>query len=345
MLKLKKGQVVAAGPLEVSIGGERRMAWADPVTIGPCEVGDEVIVNTEALDLGLGSGGFDIVLVNLSRGLDGTGAEGEHVMKLNYSPIQHPVATVEREAAGEEASGTAQPQVPVLAIGLHGHLAPAAWACALRLREEFDREAAIGYVQTEGGALPGALSRDVKDLLARKLIAGHVTSGSTWGGQGEAITLIGALDAAGSLGWDAVIAGPGPGILGSATSFGHGGMAALDVAHAGLALGAPVVLSPRLSSSDPRPRHRGLSHHSRSVIRLLLGPVDVPLPVGSGEIATVVEAEGSGRHEIPLEEVDLDGYIASGLPSRTMGREARDDPDFFAGPLAAGSRLAELIAA
>lgn len=78
---------------------------------------------------------------------------------------------------------------------------------------------------------------------------------------------------------------------------------------------------------------------------MLLGPVDVPLPAGSGEIAAVVEAEGNGRHEIPLEEVDLDGYIASGLPSRTMGREARDDPDFFSGPLAAGSRLAELIAA
>jgi hypothetical protein len=344
VLKLRRGKVVAAGPLEVSIGGDRRMAWADPAIVGPCEVGDEVIVNTEALDLGLGSGGFDIVMVNLTRGLDGTGAEGEHVMKLNYSPIQHPVGTVEREAAGEQASGTAQPQVPVLAIGLHGHLAPAAWACALRLDREFGRRATVGYVQTEGGALPGSLSRDVRDLLARELIAGHVTSGATWGGQGEAITLVGALDAAGSLGWDAVIAGPGPGILGSATTYGHGGMAALDVAHAGLSLGAEVVLSPRLSSSDPRPRHRGLSHHTRSVIRLLLGSVEVPLPEGSEEIAGVVETEGRVEHRIPIERVDLDGYIESGLPSQTMGRQARDDPDFFAGPLAAGSRLAELIA-
>ena len=33
-----------------------------------------MIVNTEALDLGLGSGGFDIVHVNLTRGLDGGAA-------------------------------------------------------------------------------------------------------------------------------------------------------------------------------------------------------------------------------------------------------------------------------
>jgi hypothetical protein len=33
-------------------------------------VGDEVIVNVQARDLGLGSGGFDIVHVNLTRGLN-----------------------------------------------------------------------------------------------------------------------------------------------------------------------------------------------------------------------------------------------------------------------------------
>ena len=70
MLKLRKGTVVATSPLEVELGGERRLAWADPVLAGACEPGDEVIVNTEALDLGLGSGGFDIVLVNLTRGLE-----------------------------------------------------------------------------------------------------------------------------------------------------------------------------------------------------------------------------------------------------------------------------------
>jgi hypothetical protein len=360
MLKLRRGTVVATGPLEVRIGEENRPAWADHGLVGLCDIGDEVVVNVEALDIGLGSGGFDIVLVNLTRGLQGGGAESDHVMKLNYSPLQHPVSTIEREvpddghhgdndgrtdgeAAGAPESGSAAQRLPVVAIGLHGHLAPVVWACATRAAEAGRKRPAIGYVQTGGGALPGALSRDVSNLLEAGLLCGHVTAGPAYGGQQEAITLVGAIDAAGSLGWDAVVAGPGPGILGSATTYGHGGMASLDVAHAGLALGAPVVLSPRLSSGDPRPRHRGLSHHSRTVMSLVLGAVDVPLPEGSEQLAGAVEQEGRGRHRITTEPVDLDGYLGSGLPTRTMGRDLQQDPEFFAGPLAAGSRLASLI--
>jgi hypothetical protein len=355
VLKLRRGTVVATGPLEIRVGEETRPAWADLGLVGPCDIGDEVVVNVEALDLGLGSGGFDVVLVNLTRGLNGAGADGEHVMKLNYSPLQHPVATIEREVGdsaepvggGSRESGDDRDRAssgpPVLAIGLHGHLAPAAWACASWAAEAGQGQPSIGYVQTGGGALPGALSRDVGTLLDSGLLSGHVTAGPAYGGRQEAITLVGALDAAGSLGWDAVIAGPGPGILGSATTYGHGGMAALDVAHAGLSLGFPVILSARLSSGDPRPRHRGLSHHSRTVMRLVLGAVDVPLPDGSAQLSSVVEEEGRGRHHVTTESVDLDGYLASGLPTRTMGRDLHQDPEFFAGPLAAGSRLCSLI--
>src|ERR1700688_4329082 len=75
--------------------GGRRAAIADVGLVGVAEVGDEVIVNVEALDLGLGSGGFDIVHVNLTRGLESSGAEGAHVMKLNYTSLQHGVAPVE----------------------------------------------------------------------------------------------------------------------------------------------------------------------------------------------------------------------------------------------------------
>ena len=73
MLKLRRGVVVAADPLEVEVDGERRRAWADESMVGEMGEGDEVIVNVEALDLGLGSGGFDVVHVNLTRGLGGRG--------------------------------------------------------------------------------------------------------------------------------------------------------------------------------------------------------------------------------------------------------------------------------
>lgn len=320
--------MISTDPLEVKLDetGQRRRAWADEGMVGSCEAGDEVIVNVEALDLGLGSGGFDIVHVNLTRGLAAEGSDREHVMKLNYSSLQHPVGTIEREAGCERTAA-----VPVLAIGLHGHLAPAAWAAAEAGAE------GVGYIQTGGGALPGSLSRDVADLLDRGLLAGHVTAGPAYGGGEEAITLVGAIDAAASLGWKAVIAGPGPGILGSATAYGHGGMVALDVIHAGLALGAPVLLSPRLSAGDPRPRHQGLSHHSRAVLDLALGPVELPMP------AEFLDLAPEGTPGIEAVDADLEGYAGSGLPRRTMGRDLEEDRPFFAGPLAAGKRLAGLI--
>ena len=110
MLKLRRGVVVAADPLTVEVAGEERPAWADRSLVGEVAEGDEVIVNTEALDLGLGSGGFDVVHVNLTRGLAGGGATGDqHVMKLNYTSLQHPVEPVEAPLGEESAdvAGTA----------------------------------------------------------------------------------------------------------------------------------------------------------------------------------------------------------------------------------------------
>jgi hypothetical protein len=351
MLKLRRGVVVSTDPLEVELDGERRPAWADPTLVGEVEAGDEVIVNTEALDLGLGSGGFDVVHANLTRGLAATPAGEAHVMKLNYTSLQHAVAPVEAPLEDSARDGTpATPPVPVCVLPLHGHLAPVAWAV--------DRAAPglrVGYLQTPGGALPGRLSRDVAGLRERGLIDGHVTVAPCYGGEDEAISLVGGLDAAaGGLGWEAIVAGPGPGILGSSARYGHGGMAALDTAHAALALGMPTVISPRLSSSDPRPRHRGLSHHTESVLELLLRTVRVAAPevdaerwADSAERADedaldALIALCRDRHDIDVQPVDLDAYADSGLPTRTMGRELSEDPLFFAAPLAAGRALAAL---
>jgi Protein of unknown function (DUF3866) len=328
-LKLRRGVVVGADPLTVEVEGERRRAWADTSLLGEMREGDEVVVNVEALDLGLGSGGFDIVHVNLTRGLEGGGADGEHVMKLNYTSLQHPSEPVERMSADPK------PTMPVLVLPLHGHLAPTAWAVARALPGS-----KVGYVQTGGGALPGSLSRDMAELRERELLCGHVTAAPAYGGEREAWSVAGALDAAASsLGWDAALVAPGPGIIGSETRLGHGGMAALDSAHAALALGLPTLLSPRLSGADPRQRHRGVSHHTLTVMRLLLGAVEVAVPAGH-PVVTAQLAEATGwRHRLREAPADLQGYAASGLPARSMGRGLDEDPLFFAAPLAAGAAL------
>lgn len=336
MLTLRRGVVVSAGDgeavqeLDVEVDGERRPAKVDVVLLGPCRQGDEVVVNVAARDLGLGSGGFDIVHVNLTRGLEGEGAAGAHVMKLNYTSLQHAVEPVEGEEL-EVPLGR-----PAAVFGLHGQLAPLAWAFA----QSAGTGVRLGYVQTAGGALPGSLSRVVAQLRERGLLAGHLTAGPAFGGENEAISTAGAVHhGLAEAGWDAAVCGPGPGILGSASALGHGGMAALDSAHATLALGCPTLVVARMSSADPRERHRGVSHHTRTVLDLLLAPVVVALP---GD-AAVDAAELDDRHDVRRVEVDLEDYAAAGLPARTMGRDLSEDPLFFAAALAAGGALAAML--
>jgi hypothetical protein len=348
-LRLRRGAVVAEEPLAVEVDGQRRPAWADTALLGEMREGDEVIVNVAALDLGLGSGGFDVVHVNLTRGLAAGGTADKHpaeyadkhVMKLNYTSLQHPVDPVELpvfvppEIGGKETPERNGRSMPVLVLPLHGHLAPAAWAAA-----QVSPGLKLGYVQTAGGALPGSLSRDLAQLRERGLLCDHITAAPAYGGEQEALSVAGALDAAAdNLGWDAALVGPGPGIIGSDTRLGHGGMAALDSAHAALALGLPTLLSPRLSEADPRERHRGVSHHTLTVLELLLGGVEVPVPEGHPEAAAQLADAAGNRHKLHEAQPDLDGYSASGLPARTMGRGIKDDPLFFVAALAAGQVL------
>ena len=341
MLALRRGVVLSAGDpskpmqeLEVRLGGERRPALADVALVGAARNGDDVVVNVAAVDLELGSGGYDVVHVNLTRGLAATGTPGAHVMKLNYTSLQHAVLPVEDSApsGGDKGSSAAHAILPggapTAICFLHGQLAPLAWAFA-----QSAPGARLGYVQTAGGALPGGLSRVVAELRARGLLAGHLTAAPAYGGEGEAITTAGALQHGFvARHWHAAVCAPGPGILGSGTALGHGGLVALESAHTAAALGCHVVVAPRRSSGDPRPRHRGLSHHARTMLELAL----VPFTVATDSVAE----PGLERHSWRRGEADLDGYAASGLPSRTMGRRMAEDPEFFAAALAAGSVLA-----
>ena len=293
-------------------GRGERAAIADTGLVGAAAAGDDVVVNTQAADLELGSGGFDVVHVNLTRGLDGPGVRGAHVMKLNYSSLQHARAA-RRGSRARVAARSARPPSSRSTGSLRRSRGPTAQARP---------GATLGYIQTTGGALPGSHSRVVRDLRGRGLLAGHLTAGAAYGGEGEAITTAGALDhGLRARGWDAAVCGPGPGILGTSTPLGHGGLTALETAHTALALGCEVAICPRMSSADPRPRHRGLSHHTRTVLELLLAPVTVAAPAGALEAV----GDGAPGHTVREAQADLAGYAASGLPARTMGRDIDQD--------------------
>jgi uncharacterized protein DUF3866 len=310
------------------------------------------------------------VHVNLTRGLAAEGTPDAHVMKLNYTSMQHAVIPVEDTEVGASANGgpvggelDLPLELPVGVLALHGQLAAVAWAFA-----QAQPELKLGFVQTPGGALPGGHSRLVRALRERGLLAGHLTAGASYGGEGEAITTGGALHhGLRTLGWDAAVCGPGPGIVGSCSPLGHGGMHALDSAHTALALGAQTLLVARMSSADGRERHRGISHHTLTVLDLLLEPVTVALPAGirspvgadlrAGLGSVFARSAGRGKPQLELKverparmahhdwrhaQVDMPGYLASGLPTETMGRSLVEDPLFFAAALSGGTVLAKL---
>ena len=289
---------------------------AYPRQTGPMEVGDTVLLNTQGRDLGLGSGGFDIVYANLTRGLGLLPASGAHVIALPYTPGQSAVACVEEhDPLAEQLDG-----LPVVCCGLHSQLAPVVAGIGTGVR--------IAYVQLAGGALPVALSDTVRLLKTRQLLETSVAVAPCFDGDVQALSTASALAWAKAKGFDVVVCGIGPGIVGSGSALGHGGLAVSDAANATAALGGRAIVVVRYSGRDPRERHGGVSHHTRSALRLILGDREVVWPSGlerDAEIGDVVEVDVSGWRE-----------VCANLSLTHMGRHADDDPWFFAAAFAAG---------
>ena len=294
-----------------------RSCLAYPHLTGEVQVGDTVLVNTQAAELELGSGGFDVLYANLTRGLGLGPADRAHVMTLPYAPGQLAVRFAEEESQGlERLAG-----LPVVCTGLHSQLAPVCAALGGRR---------VVYVQLAGGALPVSLSDTVRALKARRLLETAIAVSPCLDGDLQCVTAASALVHAAARGAEVVVCGIGPGIVGTGSRFGHGGLAAADAANAAAALGGSPVVAPRVSFRDERERHRGLSHHTRAALELCLGEVRVAWPAG------LDPPDG-----VEVVAVDVSGWEAAcaALPLSHMGRGPDDDPWFFAAAFAAG-RLA-----
>lgn len=324
-LSLRWGTVTAVrerldGLVRLEVDGEPCLAY--PRLTGEVEEGDVVVVNMQARDLGLGSGGYDVVYVNLTRGLRLRAEEGMHVMTLPYTPGQS-------AARFAEEDGTAAARldgVPVVCCGLHSQVAPVCAALA---------GLHVAYVQLGGGALPVSLSDTLRALRARGLVDVTIAVSPCLDGDLQCVTVPSALTVAAARGAQAVVCAIGPGIVGTGTRLGHGGLAVAEAANAAVALGGVVVVTPRVSLADERARHRGLSHHTRAALDLCLAHVHVPWPLGLDL-----------PDDISVETVDVAGWqdACAGLPLDHMGRSVADDPWFFAAAFAAG-KLARRLAA
>jgi len=296
---------------------------AYPRQTGPVEVGDTVLVNTQARDLELGSGGFDIVYANLTRGLGLQPPHQAHVMGLPYTPGQASAQCVEEhDQLAEELDG-----LPVVCCGLHSQLAPVVAGIGTGVR--------IAYAQLGGGALPVALSDTVRLLKTRQLLETTIAVAPCVDADVQAVNVASALAWARWRGFDVVVCGIGPGIVGTGSALGHGGLAVADAANAAVALGGRPIVVVRYSTEDRRERHRGVSHHTRSALGLVLGDRDVAWPAGLSPDAALGE----------VVEVDVEGWrdACSSLPLLHMGRGPTDDPWFFASAFAAGRHARALL--
>src|SRR6187551_880323 len=90
-ISLRRGTVTGvaerqSGLIRLEVDGIECVAY--PRLTGEVEVGDDVLVNVQARSLELGSGGFDVLYANLTRGLGLGAEEGAHVMALPYTPGQ-----------------------------------------------------------------------------------------------------------------------------------------------------------------------------------------------------------------------------------------------------------------
>ncbi len=311
-------------------------------TVGTPDIGDTVILNTTGIALGLGTGGMAFAVAVLTPGGDVRSGDAstpdDHIVKARYTADQTAVPPLELHPGYSEDP---LPGTPIVVCMLHSQL-PAVCA-AIRIHNPALR---IAYVATDGGALHAGFSQTVRGLRDAGWICGCITAGQAMGGDFEAVTVASALCGAVSvLKADIVVICQLPGNAGTGTVYGHSGLEQgmwLDIAQR---LGGQSIATLRASSSDPRPRHQGTSHHSRTVLGMTSGHGHlVAVPRGDAWHLAGRDQEWTERQLVaPVEIPDIRKICASaGIPLRSMGRSYDEDPLIFQCAAAAGTLASTL---
>ncbi|MEV4771632.1 DUF3866 family protein [Micromonospora humida] len=360
MVRWRSGTVTAvrrrwAGAVELDVAlpdGAAMRALAYPELVGDPVPGDRVLLNAGALLMGLGTGGYALVVALPDRlpadpPQAGDTRDAGHLVKARYTPLQPIMLGVDEEASPHHALLAAVDDLdglPVVTADLHSAL-PAILAGI----HADSPGARVAYLLTDGGALPAWFSRTLDGL--RDALVGTVSVGQAFGGDLEAATLhTGLLAARHVLRADVAVVAQGPGNLGTGTRWGFSGVAVGEAVNAVAVLGGRPVGSLRISDADARPRHQGVSHHSLTAYgRVALAPAELVVPDGlPPELAARVDAALAplaGRHT--LVRVDTDGLDAAlrALPVRlsTMGRGLDADHAYFLAAAAAGRHAATLL--
>lgn len=314
---------------------------------GSLRAGDEVLLNTTAVSLSLGTGGAHFILARLEQTPDTSyfpGREAGHILKLRYTPLQLRVCAVEEEDSPHRAAFArfaGLPGTPVVAAELLSQAAAA--AVALRAGGPGLR---IALLHLDSAALPIAFSRVVGQLRAGGILDATVTVGQSFGGDYEAINVYSGLAAAHAVaGADVILVSQGPGNAGTGTELGFSGLSLVEALHAADYLGGEAILIPRVSQGDGRARHQGLSHHSRTILNCLRGSAVLPVPDAETETLLALGAESPHRCVVEDSALAWKALEANRELLTTMGRGLDQDPLFFRTAAAAGQYASRRAAA
>ncbi|MCE5197490.1 MAG: DUF3866 family protein [Armatimonadota bacterium] len=357
MLTRARGRVISidigrgdALEISVEIDGQKSRAMAYTQITGPVQVGDEVLLNTTAVRKSLGTGGYHFVMANLSS-IDPGADEAGHIMKARYTPVQHSVLSVEEDDSPYRADieeFDTLGGMPVLIGQLHSQLAPAAAAIKRQTRSR----ARVCYIMTDSAALPYEFSRSAHELKNKGLIDAAITVGQAFGGDYEAVNIYTGLIAAKQVVHaDAVIVCPGPGNVGTGTTYGYTSIEQGEIVNVVNILGGNPIGIARISFADPRPRHQGLSHHTiTSLGRVALTKCTLVLPMMDQMRLLAVQEQIahspiSYRHTTRI----IDGRPGiielqeQGIKMSSMGRGFSEDEEFFLSAAAAGVLAADML--
>lgn len=337
----------------------RALAYTALVGDGGTDVvGQRVILTAAALARGLGTGGLAMVVTFPdSLPADPPPAPG-HIVKARYTPTQYLTLGVdEQESPHHRVLATAEHLggMPVVVADLHSAV-PAILAGVRAV----DPALRVAYVHTDGGALPIWFSRTVAALRATGWIGATITTGQSFGGDLEAVTVHSGLLAARHVaGADLAVVAQGPGNLGTGTPWGFSGVACGEALNAAAVLAGAPVAALRVSGADARPRHRGISHHSLTAVgRVATARASVVVPRFDGVDLPAEAAPTAGldelidsqlpalaHHHLRHERVDglYDALLASPVRLSTMGRSLAQDPAAFLAAAAAGRFAARLV--
>lgn len=358
MIRIRTGKVIEISEnfaeiqmIKVEMEGREGKAINYPHLTGKVSKGDLVQLNTTAVNLRLGTGGYHFVTAIIKEGIvDPEGIDG-HIMKMRYAPQQVKVLSVEEEASPfhqQIKNFSSLNNTPVIIGFLHSMLLPAVAGI-----KAINKDLRICYIMTDGGALPLAFSKTARQLKKLGWLEGTVTVGHAFGGDLEAVNIYSGLAAAYSVQKaDVIIVIMGPGNVGTGTELGTSALEVGQIINAVHTLkGRPIVM-PRISFKDQRKRHYGISHHViTALVKVALVPSTLILPQLEDENKLKIlnsqlkKYFNSDKFRIYFEDgkPGLEFLKCTGLEVMTMGRTIMDEPEFFLLCCAAGSYTAKLM--